>query len=104
MKSEAMREFINTVFEGLTPTEYEIRIIDMYETVSQVTGLPCRYQLMDISYGNRQLIRVVQVEDHTTHETAYLKVPVIEETSSCMGAIAWTFGLDEQTYNPTIQT
>ena len=103
-KSETMREFINTVFEDQTPAEYEIRIIDMHEAVSQVTGFPCRSQLMEIDYGNAQRIRVIQVEDHTTHQATFLKVPIDEETSTCLGAIAWTFGLDEQTYNPKTQT
>lgn len=100
-----MRDFIGTVFSGYTPIpDCTIRVIDIYETLSKVTNMPCRYQLMDIDYGLDQTMRIIQVEDHTTHGTSYLKVPVIEETSSCMGAIAWTFGLDEQTYNPTIQT
>ena len=104
MRSETIREFLNTVFERHVPRECEIRIIDMHETVSQVTGLPCRYQLLDMEYAPNLKIRAVQVEDHTTHKTVFLKVPISEETSTCLGAIAWTFGLDEETYKPSIET
>jgi hypothetical protein len=103
-RTEAMREFLKIVFERLVLHEFDIRLIDVYEIKSRVTGFSCRYQLMDITYNNNQQIRVVQVEDHTTHETSFLKVPIEEGTSSCIGAIAWTFGLDEETYNPQIET
>ncbi|MFX0043466.1 MAG: DUF6745 domain-containing protein [Candidatus Hodarchaeota archaeon] len=60
-------------------------------------------QLINLNLGNiTEHIRVVKVKDSTTKKYYILRVPPTVKT--CRQAIAWTFGLEEDEYNPTIET
>jgi len=88
----------DAIIERLNP-----KVIDTYYGISQVTGTPVKYELLDfVLSGNNH--RVVQVEDHTLHKKVTLGVPITKGTSSCLGAIAWTFGMTESEYKPLIES
>jgi hypothetical protein len=78
------------------------KIIDTHEGVSHITGKPVKYELyefeMKIGRWELQRCRFVRVEDHTTHKTVTLGVPVLDMTETCIGAIAWTFDMTEKEY------
>ena len=60
-------------------------------------------QLKNLNLGNiTEPIRVVKVKDSTTKKYYILRVPPTVKT--CKQAIAWTFGLEEEEYNPTMET
>ncbi|MFX1323034.1 MAG: DUF6745 domain-containing protein [Promethearchaeota archaeon] len=60
-------------------------------------------QLINLNLGTfTEPIRVVKVKDSTTNKYYILRVPPIVKT--CKEAIAWTFGLEEDEYNPMIET
>jgi len=75
------------------------KVRDKYDGESKSTHKPVHYELVDFKIDNLN-VRVVRVEDHTTHKVTTLGVPVSKETETCMGAIAWTFGKTEKEYNP----
>lgn len=52
--------------------------------------------------GARQ--RIVQVIDSTTHQTYFLGVPMTRTTSTPKGAVAWTFGMTADQYQPVVET
>ena len=79
------------------------KLLDTYTGMSQITGMPVKYELIEFVL-DRNKYRVVQVEDHTLHKKVTLGVPVTGGTSSCLGAIAWTFGMTESEYKPLIES
>lgn len=59
--------------------------------------------------GTSQLLeineeRYVKVKDSSTDREYLLYVEKSNQTQTCKGAIAWTFGLTESEYNPLIET
>jgi hypothetical protein len=50
------------------------------------------------------MLRFVEVQDHSTGKKTVLGVPVIKDTETAKGAVAWTFGKKESEYCPTIET
>lgn len=52
--------------------------------------------------GARQ--RIVRVIDSTTSQTYFLGVPMARATSTPKGAVAWTFGMTADQYQPTVET
>lgn len=48
--------------------------------------------------------RFVKVICPSTKREFLLRVAPIDQTKTCMGAIAWTFGMEEKEYNPIIET
>lgn len=90
---------------GFDVVEAELKaksILDVYEGVSVVTGKPLRYELIDCLLEH-SYFRFIKVEDHSTHKTVTLGVPIQPSTATCRGAIAWTFGLSEEEYFPEIE-
>ncbi len=77
-------------------------ILDVYEGVSRITGKHVRYELVDCLL-ERSYFRFIKVQDHSTHKTYTLGVPIQPSTETCRGAIAWTFGLTEEEYFPEIE-
>lgn len=80
------------------------KILDVYEGISKQTGKPVKYEVIEFPFEDNLIARFVKVECHTEHKITCLGVPRINETESCKGAIAWTFGLNEGDYNPKIET
>lgn len=84
----------------MVQTEFKAKsILDVYEGVSHITGEPVRYELVDCLL-ERSYFRFIKVQDHSTHKTYTLGVPIQPSTETCRGAIAWTFGLTEEEYFP----
>ncbi len=83
--------------------ELNAKRLDIYNDVSQVTSMPIECELYEFEIG-RRTFRFVKVEDYSVHKVTTLGVPVIPETQTVKGAIAWTFGLNDSEYNPIIQT
>jgi hypothetical protein len=81
----------------------EKKVLDVDEVISQVTGKPAKCELIDCVL-DRNRLRFVRVEDHTTHKVVTLGVPIVPETETCRGAIAWTFGMSEEEYVPLMET
>lgn len=77
--------------------------LDEWHGFSEVTNRPILCELFEFSMARRRF-RFVKVEDYSTHKITTLGVPAIEETTTVMGAIAWTFGMKEDEYHPKIQT
>lgn len=48
--------------------------------------------------------RFVKVQCQTTKKETIIRVPVTDQTKTCIGAIAWTFGEEENNYNPIKET
>jgi hypothetical protein len=68
------------------------------ECVSAVTGNPVTCELYDCFMRQVGEIRLLKLEDHTTHKPVVLAVPSTPETMTCKGAIAWTFGMSQEEY------
>lgn len=81
-------------------------LLDTYQDVSKITGKPVTYELREFiaSYQPLLVARFVRVEDHSTHKITCLPVPARDETLTCLGAIAWTFGLTKEEYAPAVET
>ena len=60
-------------------------------------------QLLHISLGQgMEPMHLVKVQDSTTRNFYLLRVP--PDVKTCKEAIAWTFGIDEDEYDPVIET
>jgi hypothetical protein len=81
----------------------EARVKDTYEGVSRITGKPVKYDLLEFEMTFERF-RVIRVEDHTTHHPVTLEVPIQRSTETCLGAIAWTFGMTEDEYKPFLES
>jgi len=79
------------------------KTIDSYDGISQVTGKPVHYDLIDFELDGTNH-RFVKVEDHSVHKVVTLGVPVEDGTETCLGAIAWTFGMTEEEYKPELES
>ena len=79
------------------------RIIDKYEKTSQITGKKTTCQLFEFMIDSATL-RVLKVEDHSVHKLTFLGVPRTNQTKTCIGAIAWTFGLKTEDYQPMMES
>ena len=88
--------------------DIDAKILDTFDGKSNITGDPVHYELFefDMPVLGRGLatFRVIKVEDHTTHKMVTLGVPVNHQTGTCLGAIAWTFDMDEDEYKPFIES
>jgi len=84
------------------------KLLDTFEGKSWVTGDPVKYELyefqMRLGAGQDGTFRFVKVEDHTTHKIVTLGVPATPECDTCMKAIAWTFDMKEDEYNPFMES
>ena len=90
-------------FDYILEAIKDYEIIDEESVKSKVTKEPLLYQVIDFNISPGQKVRVVKVQDHTTGKTTCLGVPIIPQTHTCMGAIAWTFGMDLWDYNPEVE-
>jgi hypothetical protein len=79
------------------------KVKNVYKGKSRITGEPVKYELLEFTMENTPF-RVVRVEDHTTHHTVTLGVPIQRSTETCLGAIAWTFGMTEEEYKPFLES
>lgn len=89
--------------------ELDAKLIDTKDEFSSLDNMPISYELYDfeMKVGRFDIVRkfrFVKVEDYSTHKKVTLGVPVLEQTSTCIGAIAWTFGMTKEEYKPQIQT
>ena len=75
--------------------EVGAEVIDTYIGKSKITGKEIKYELLKFMMNSIHL-KLVRVEDHTTHKIVLLGVP--NNIKTCMSAIAWTFSIDEQDY------
>lgn len=69
------------------------------------------YELIEVNLGEygddgrNTNARFVKVVCHSTGKETILRVPVIRQTETCAGAIAWTFFFDNaNTYKPILET
>jgi hypothetical protein len=77
--------------------------LDEWITNSVVNGNKAICELFEFEL-DRSTFRFVKVQDHSTGKITALGVPVIPDTQTAKGAIAWTFGMTEEEYNPTMET
>jgi len=89
---------IETVLKELNRT-----VIDTWIKKSSITGKDAVCELFECEL-DKQTLRFVKVECHTEHKFTTLGVPINEQTKTCKGAIAWTFGVDEEEYNCMIES
>jgi hypothetical protein len=77
--------------------------LDTWTTESVINGniAVCNLYQFKLDGG---IMRFVQVQDHSTGKKTVLGVPVIEDTDTAKGAVAWTFGKKASEYCPTIET
>lgn len=85
--------------------------IDSYTVRNAYTGTESVSELYDFEIGHNEggavrsiRGRFVKVQDHSTGKITVLGVPIIRATETVKGAIAWTFGLNEDEYDPIIET
>jgi len=92
---------------------YELgaRKIDTYRVKNAYTGIESVSELYDFEIeheeGSRRMFlrgRFVKVQDHSTGKITVLGVPIIRETQTVKGAIAWSFDMVEGEYNLVIET
>jgi len=74
------------------------RCIDIDACYSAVTKKQVVCELYDCQLPDLQPVRLLKLEDHTTHKPVVISVPFIDNTRTCRGAIAWTFGMSEEEY------
>lgn len=77
--------------------------LDTWITESVINGNIAVCNLYQFKLDGDRL-RFVEVQDHSTGKKTVLGVPIIEDTRTAKGAVAWTFGKKECEYNPTIET
>ena len=81
-----------------------VKILDTKIVKSKITKKSCEYRLIEFDIAQNLQARVVLVEDHTTHKKVFLGVPREKLTETCMGAIAWTFGMESKDYAPKMES
>jgi len=84
-------------------SDVNAKVIDTYKTKSKVTQKPVICELIEFQLDNTTL-RLVKVEDHSVHKITTLGVPIEDSTKTCLGALAWTFGMKEEEYNLLVET
>lgn len=77
--------------------------LDTWTTESVINGNVAVCSLYQFKLDGDRL-RFVEVQDHSTGKKTVLGVPIIEDTKTAKGAVAWTFGKKECEYGPTIET
>jgi hypothetical protein len=77
--------------------------LDTWITESMVNGNIAACDLYQFKLDG-DMFRFVKVQDHSTGKKTVLGVPIIEDTKTAKGAVAWTFGKKEYEYCPTIET
>lgn len=77
--------------------------LDTWTTTSVVNGNIAICELYQFKLDGN-ILRFVEVQDHSTGKKTVLGVPVIEDTDTAKGAVAWTFGRTASEYGPTIET
>ncbi len=80
------------------------RLIDRDKCVSAVTGNLVLTELYDCNLDGRTVVRLLKLEDHSTHKPVIICVPSLGHTRTCKGAVAWTFGMTEYEYLPEMET
>lgn len=78
-----------------------VEILDTY--VINKNNITYEYKVFEFELDGN-VIRVVEVQDHTTRKKTFLGVPRDEKTKTCMGAIAWTFDMSEDEYILDVET
>ena len=83
----------------------EVKILDRQELIHPKFKNRF-YEVFEIGerFDTEGVARFVKVVCTSTGKETIIRVPLIEQTRSCAGAIAWTFGLDANTYKPIIET
>ena len=94
-------EYLGTDY--LKQQKPDIVFIDEAIDKSHQTGKPVKYQVLQTKINDIE-VRFVRVECHTEHKITTLGVPLIKQTETCKGAVAWTFGVDTEKYNPIIES
>lgn len=91
--------------------ELNAKKIDTYRVKNAYTGIESVSELYDFEIEHnegdiRRVIRgrFVKVQDHSTGKITVLGVPVSRETDTVKGAIAWSFGLNENEYNIIVES
>ena len=77
--------------------ELNIVKIDTYRVYNTYTGRESVSDLYEFDLDDIR-IRFVKVQDHSTGKITVLGVPIEDGTKTVKGAIAWTFGLQENEY------
>jgi hypothetical protein len=85
---------IDAVFDHIG----EKRLINRDECVSAVTRKRVVCELYDCELPDLEPVRLLKLEDHTTHKPVVLAVPLDDDTNTCRKAIAWTFGMTGEEY------
>jgi hypothetical protein len=85
---------IETIFDHIRRK----RRIDIDECVSGITGKPAKCELYDCELEDMEPVRLLKLEDHTTHKPVVLAVPLGDDTNTCKKAVAWTFGMTKEEY------
>jgi hypothetical protein len=90
-------------YERILKDIVELRTLDKYEKTSQITGKKTTCELLefDLDYN---MLRVIKVEDHSVHKITFIGVPMLRQTRTCIGALAWTFGLKTKEYKPLLES
>jgi hypothetical protein len=83
--------------------ELNAKKLDTWTTASVINGNVAVCDLYQFKLDSG-ILRFVKVQDHSTGKKTVLGVPVIEDTATAKGAVAWTFGKKPDEYGPTIET
>jgi len=80
---------------------------DKFGAVWELTD--ARARALMILYDGQELVRImslrrlVEVKDSSTGEKHWLGVPLRGETATGKGAVAWTFSMRADQYNPSVE-
>ena len=83
--------------------EVNAKKLDAWKVKSKITGKMTTSELFEFELEGMK-VRFLKVEDHTEHKITTLGVPVEKQTETTKGAIAWTFGMKTEKYNPKIES
>jgi len=83
--------------------ELKPMILDKKQSLSFIDHKPVEYSLFECDCNGFRL-RIIQVEDHTSHKKYIHSVPLIGETMSVDGALNWMFPCSNRKYNPDMES
>jgi len=90
-------------YESIIKSIPNLKTIDTKTVRSKVTNKNTNYQLLEFDLDGQQC-RIIKVECHTEHKPTFLGIPIEKQTETCMGAIAWTFGINTDDYLLEMET
>ena len=96
-------EIIITYISKITGKKVHYELYDLYLTEGELRQIATGTASVDHFIDNN-VLRVIVVEDHSTHKKVFLGVPVQPDTDNCMGAIAWTFTMSKEDYKPILES